>query len=102
MEFASELHDFLRKDVHRWYPDLEDKVGNEGGRGEGKIGGERVLGREGGSRSRKATVRARSALLVLRKYVSRLCSPTSCSERVSFIHPRLARPFPSPFFSRFL
>ena len=26
MEFASELHDFLRKDVHRWYPDLEDVV----------------------------------------------------------------------------
>lgn len=30
MEFASELYDFLRKDVHRWYPDLEDKV-REGG-----------------------------------------------------------------------
>jgi len=26
VEFASELHDFLRKDVHKWYPDLEDRV----------------------------------------------------------------------------
>ncbi len=26
VEFASELHDFLRKDVHKWYSDLEDRV----------------------------------------------------------------------------
>lgn len=26
VEFASELYDFLRKDVHKWYPDLEEKV----------------------------------------------------------------------------
>ena len=47
MEFASELHDFLRKDVHRWYPDLEDKVNKRGGREGGKIGGRRDV-REGG------------------------------------------------------
>lgn len=37
MEFASELHDFLRKDVHRWYPDLEDKVSKERSEG-GRLG----------------------------------------------------------------
>lgn len=44
VEFASELHDFLRKDVHRWYPDLEDlvrklkRLGGAAGRQAGREG----------------------------------------------------------------
>lgn len=40
MEFASELYDFLRKDVHKWYPDLEEKVRERGVR---ERGGERGI-----------------------------------------------------------
>lgn len=27
VEFAAELHDFLHKDIHKWYPDLTNEVG---------------------------------------------------------------------------
>jgi len=40
VEFASELYDFLRKDVHKWYPDLEEKVRERGVR---ERGGERGI-----------------------------------------------------------
>lgn len=46
MEFASELHDFLRQDIHKWYPDLEDKV-REGRREEGRKGKRNSVSLEG-------------------------------------------------------
>jgi hypothetical protein len=47
VEFASELHDFLRQDIHKWYPDLEDKV-REGRREEGRKAGRNSVSLEAG------------------------------------------------------